>query len=265
MRRRPVALAAAVIVLLVGALIVTVALSGRRPKPPPPVAAPPSAPVTSIDLSSWKLTLPTENQDGGIAQIQPAAPTPPWMSRNPDGSLEFWAPSVGATTKHSDHPRTELNSLTNFTTGQGVHTLKATVTLLQEPADGQGVILGQIHGAGDMSSVPYVMLRYQNHGVIVVVKQVQDGNDHINYQLLDNVPLNSTFTYAITDQGNGNLLFSATMGARSLQTVAPIPPEFRNATVRFQAGDYQQADDGQGPQDGGRVIFHGLEQGSTAP
>jgi hypothetical protein len=37
-----------------------------------------------------------------------------------------------------------------------------------------------------------------------------------------------------------------------------IPPEFRGQTVRFQAGDYQQADQPAGPLDGGTVIFHQL-------
>jgi len=100
-----------------------------------------------------------------VAYVEPAAITPPWLTANEDGSLTFWAPAEGATTENSDHPRTELNSLTNFTAGRGTHTLTASVTLLQVPKDGQGIILGQIHGAGDISSVPYVMLRYQDGGI----------------------------------------------------------------------------------------------------
>jgi hypothetical protein len=187
------------------------------------------------------------------------------MTANHGGGLVFWAPSQsGATTKNSEHPRTELNSLTNFTAGQGTHTLTASVTLLQVPKDGQGIILGQIHGADDISSVPYVMLRYQDGGLKVVVKQVQDGNKHINYQLLKTLDLNSRFDFTITDSGNGNLTFSATNNGNTQQVVAPIPATFKGETVRFQAGDYQQADDPAGPQDGGRVIFHRLQEQSTS-
>ena len=263
---------AAVLVVLVGlGLWIGLAGSGgggRSPAPvTPPVAAPPPAggAPTSIDLSGWKLTIPAENDDGNAAIVQPAAATPPWMTVNPDGTLEFWAPSSGATTKHSDHPRTELNSLTNFKAGQGVHTLKASTTVVQQPKDGQGIILGQIHGADDISSVPYVMLRYQDNGVKVVVKQVQDGDDHINYQLLNNVPLNSRFDFTIIDLGNGNLGFTGTMGGQTQNMTVPIPSEFKGQTVRFQAGDYQQADDPAGGQDGGRVVFHALSESTTAP
>jgi len=112
--------------------------------------------------------------------------------------------------------------------------------------------------------VPYVMLRYQDGGIKVVVKQVQDGDEHINYQLLKKVDLNSRFDFTITDPGNGNLTFAATINGSTQQVSAPIPAEFKGATVRFQAGDYQQSDDPAGPQDGGRVIFHRLHEQSTS-
>jgi hypothetical protein len=275
-RRRYLVVAVVLVVLLGGGLWVGLANSGggERPPsgaapsaPPPPVAAPPSGPgvLGGIDLSNWKLTIPVENDDGNATTVQPVALAQPWLSENPTGGLMFWAPSSGATTKHSDHPRTELNSLTNFKAGQGVHTLSASVTLLQVPQDGQGIIMGQIHGADDISSVPYVMLRYQENKVIVVVKQVQDGNDHINYPLLDNVPLNARFDFTIIDLGNGNLGFTGILGGQTQNLTVPIPTEFKGATVRFQAGDYQQADDPAGGQDGGRVILHTLSETSTAP
>jgi hypothetical protein len=259
---------AVVLVLLLGGAL-WVGLSGGGHRPPqatPPATAPaaPPEPGDSVDLTGWKLSIPVENDDGNATTVEPAAVTEPWMTPNPGGGLVFWAPSQGATTKNSDHPRTELNSLTNFQAGRGVHTLTASVTLLQVPQDGQGIILGQIHGADDISSVPYVMLRYQDGGLKVVVKQVQDGDQHINYQLLKKVDLNSRFDFTITDSGNGSLTFAATDNGQTQQVVAPIPAEFKGETVRFQAGDYQQADDPAGPRDGGRVIFHRLREDSTS-
>jgi hypothetical protein len=266
---------AAVVVLVGGGLWIVLADSGtgqHATSPRPSTASPPIAGAPSpkgqpglIDLSRWKLTIPAENDDGDAAIIQPAAAAPPWMSVGPDGGLVLWAPSVGATTKHSNHPRTELDSLNNFKAGRGVHTLIASVTLLQEPRDGRGIILGQIHGADDISSVPYVMLRYEGNQVFVVVKQVQDGNEHINYPLLNNVALNTQFDFTITDQGNGKLAFSATRGAETGRVEVPVPVQFTGRTVRFQAGDYQQANDPAGSQDGGRVIFHRLDETATAP
>ena len=54
--------------------------------------------------------------------------------------------------------------------------------------------------------------------------------------------------------------FTAKKGTESKEATASVPSAFVGATVRFQAGDYQQADKPAGPTDGGRVIFHGLEE-----
>ena len=48
---------------------------------------------------------------------------------------------------------------------------------------------------------------------------------------------------------------------------APLPDAFRNATVRFQAGAYQQDSSGAGtasPDDGARVTFYALSIGTGA-
>lgn len=262
-KRRRLALAVCVIALLSAGLGVVVASTGEHHPAGPPGASPsPRTPEAggSVDLAGWKLSIPEENDDGDATSIEPATTKAPWLSRAPDGGLMFWAPTSGATTKNSEHPRTELQSLTYFKAGSGPHTLTASLTLLQLPQDGRGIILGQIHGADDISSVPYVMLRIQKNQLRVVVKQVQDGDDLINYPLLNNVGLNSPISYTIADLGNGTMSFSATNNGITSQATAPIPAEFHDATVRFQAGDYQQANASAGPQDGGRVIFHRIVQ-----
>ena len=236
--------------------------SGPSATPIPTAPAP--GPTDGVDLAGWKLSVPVANDKDSATIIEPAAPSAPWLTPAPGGGLAFWAPTTGATTKHSDHPRTELDSLTNFTSGRGVHTLAASVTLSQTPHDGRGIILGQIHGAAGISSVPYVMLRYQDGAVRVVVKQVEHGTKLINYPLLDHVALNTRFDFSITDRGDGSLAFTSTRDGRSQQVVAPVPEQFQGARVRFQAGDYQQADDSAGAQDGGRVIFHQLRKDPTS-
>lgn len=257
-------LALSVVVLLGVALAVlaTGTLGQKHPSRPPTVTPAQPTPGTGagVDLAGWKLTIPEANDDGDARSIQPATTRAPWLSAAPGGGLVFWAPTAGATTENSEHPRTELQSLTTFPAGTSRHTLTASLTLLQLPQDGRGIILGQIHGANDISSVPYVMLRVQDGRLRVVVKQVQDGDDLINYPLLDNIGLNSRIGYTIADNGDGTMSFSATANGLTGQATAPVPTEFRGATVRFQAGDYQQANVSGGAQDGGRVIFDQLVQ-----
>jgi len=224
---------------------------------PPAVDEPLDEP---LDLTSWKLTIPEPSSKGTAVNITPADSKPPWLVRAPDGSLTFWAPTAGATTPNSKHPRTELDSLHNFIVGSSPHMLRASVTVVQAPDDNHDIILGQIHGAAAISSVPFVMLHYRAGIIEVVVRQQQNAPTSNKYTLLTDIPLGARFDFAISDPGNGNLVFGAAYGANNHTVTAPIPPAFRGATVRFQAGDYQQGATAS-PTTGGRVTFHALLDG----
>jgi len=254
-----------VVVLLAGGL--WWGLVGRRDaveaNPAVVPAGPPPRPGRSIDLAGWKVTLPVAGKKGHAANFTPAVLAPPWLVQQGDGSLRFWAPVCGATTKNSDHPRTELDSLSSFNAGNsGLHALTASVAVSQVPSVGD-VILGQIHGADDISSVPFVMLRYDAGQLRVVVKQKQSGTTSDKYPLLNQVPLGAWFDYSISDNGDGTLTATASLGANSQHVTIPIPAPFRGATVRFQAGDYQQGEsnsDGCTGRDGALVTFAALRQ-----
>jgi hypothetical protein len=216
----------------------------------------------TVKLDGWKLTLPVASDKGTAASVSPADGAPPWLVRGDDGSVTFWAPVRGATTPHSEHARTELVSLRAFQAGAGRHTLRASLSVGQVPKQNQDIIIGQIHGAGDISSVPFVMLHYTAGTVHLVVKQERSGSTSQKYGLISGVPLGARFDYSINDTGDGNISVSATDGSTTRTATAPVPPAFRDATVRFQAGDYQQADaNGSGSvDDGARVTFYALDE-----
>jgi len=218
--------------------------------------------VGPVNLAGWKLTLPQASEKGTAASVEPADSVPPWLVRAVDGSLNFWAPVDGVTTPNSKHPRTELVSLNNFTAGTIPRTLRASLSVAQAPRENQDVIIGQIHGADDISSVSFVMLHYTAGALRVVVKKGQSGSASDNYPLLTGLPLGARFNYAISDTGDGNVAVSASYGSQSPRITAPIPVVFRNATVRFQAGAYQQGEKSTGADDGARVTFYSLTEGS---
>jgi hypothetical protein len=225
---------------------------------------PSPTPGRSIDLSGWKLVLPEAGPTGDAASVTPAVIFPPWLVRQPDGTLRFWAPVCGASTPNSEHPRTELNSLTNFVAAaSGRRTLTASVAVSQVPAAGGEVIVGQIHGAENISSVPFVMLRYGAGQVWVVVKKGQSGSASDKFPLLGGVPLGGWFDYVISDNGDGTLTVAVSHGVDSQHVTIAVPASFAGATVRFQAGAYQQGDaylGGCGVGDGALVTFAGLQQ-----
>jgi Alginate lyase len=252
---------AAAALLVASTVMIGSCSSGDRAGPEP---TPPSAAAGAGALTGWKLSIPVENDDGNATTVDPAAVSPPWLTVDDAGALTFWAPAEGATTKNSSHPRTELNSLDTFKSGRELRTLRASIAVQQEPADGEGIIIAQIHGAKDddedIVSVPYVMVQLRSGTLDVEVKQQRKGDDDITYPLLDAVSKDDRIDLELTDTGDGSLRFTATAGSRSATQTAPVPSEFAGATVRFQAGAYPQSKKAAGPDDGGKVVFHRLEQ-----
>jgi hypothetical protein len=249
-------LSIAAVVVVIGAGLVWLAVVYLRPQAPA---------AGAINLQEWKLTLPVAGKKGDADTVEPAAITEPWLTQGADGGLTFWAPAEGATTKNSEHPRTELDNLTNFSAGtSGPRTLKVSLAVSQVPADTKDIIVGQIHGADDISSVPFVMLHYKDGEVRVVVKQKRSGSEAQNFSLLTGVPLNARFDFTITDSGDGTMVFSASHAGTTKQATAKVPEAFQGATVRFQVGDYQQAESAQGNNDGGRLTMYQINTSNSS-
>jgi alginate lyase len=245
-------LAVVVGVIILGGGLLWLLLGVLRPEPP--------TTTSGIDLQGWKLTLPAEGEDGDAEEVEPAAVTDPWLTAGPDGSLTFWAPAAGATTKNSKSPRTELISLNDFSAGTDQRSLTASLAVSQVPTDSKDIIIGQVHGSDDIKSVPYVMLHYRDGDIEAEVKQKQKGDEKQTFPLLSGVPLNERFDFTITDDGNGSMTLSATHNGQTQQATAQVPEAFRGEPVRFQVGDYQQAEEAQGDDDGGRVTFYTIEE-----
>jgi hypothetical protein len=221
---------------------------GSGPEPLPPV------------LAGWKLTLPVPGATGHAATVSPAAPAPPWLTDPGGGRLRFWAPVDGATTPNSRHARTELIHLEGFPAGHGgPRTLAATVSVQRLPRGRPDVIIGQIHGDGELRSVAFVMLHYAAGAITAVVKQQRRGPESDRFPVLAGVPLGDRFDYRIVDNGDGTLAVDIAHAGRRGHAETPLPAAFAGAPVRFQAGAYQQATGPCGdPADGARVTFHSL-------
>lgn len=249
-------------IALVGLVCATAgcAVTGT-PHPAAGTPAAPAVPTGPVTLSGWKLTLPVAGRKGDAETVDPAAVSPPWLVADGHGGFTMWAPVAGVTTPNSGHARTELDSLSPFLAGVGNHVLAASVTVAQLPRAHPDVIIGQIHGSDAISSVPFVMLHDDNGKIDVVVKQQQSGPDGTTVPLLTGVPLGTPFAFSIT-AADRSLTFTATANGRTAVGSAPVPPAFNGAPVRFQAGDYQQADSAggndSGADDGARVTFHAL-------
>jgi hypothetical protein len=247
--------------------------------PPKVVTSPassvtPAPSATPIHLGEWQLTLPVNSAghlSGKAAVVVPAALTPPWLSRQTDGGLLFWAPAGGAHTPHSLHSRTELQSLTGFPAGQAGHRLTASVVVEQLPTVSRTIIIGQIHGDGHYSAAPFVLLEIRGDNLEVSVESKPKlqgstgpsyGEVTTQYPLLSGVALGQEFSYSITTTSD-QMTIMTEFGSAAQPYGAPVsvsvavPSDWKGDEVRFSAGDYQQ-DVASSTIGGGRVVFYAL-------
>lgn len=120
--------------------------------------AQPPAEGGNINLSNWKLQLPT-GQQGKVDEVkQPQLAyytNSPWYVPS-GGSITFRAPVSGVTTSGSKYPRSELREMTNNGATQaawdpktGTHTMTIDEAITAVPTTKKHVVAGQIHDGSD--------------------------------------------------------------------------------------------------------------------
>lgn len=223
-----------------------------------------STSTSTISLSTWAgLLLPINNAgqlSGKDAKvISPAKLTSPWLTQTSTGALQFWAPAGAATTPGSTHSRTELESAIKYKVGTQKHVLSATLKILQLPKNNPEICVAQLHAGGSTGSDPFVMFDYKQGKLYVMVASGTSAAASF-YTLLTNVPLDTSLTYRLSDNGNGTLTIGAVSGSQHKSYTVAIPSVLRGASGHFSAGDYQQGTVSEGSTDGGKVLFTALTQ-----
>jgi len=177
--------------LLGAALVLTVSAvsacsdSSAPPPAPPPAPAPTPAPAGTpqvpgqlLDLTDWKLTLPTGQEGKPEEIVQPALSsfTDEFFRLNEarDGVV-FTATAGGVTTSGSSYPRSELREmngqeLASWSNTTGTHTLRLREAVTLLPAVKPHVVAAQIHDADD----DVIEVRVEGQRLLV---QYNDGDD----------------------------------------------------------------------------------------
>ncbi len=117
-------------------------------------------PSEIIDLTNWKITLPTGNEERAREVKQPELAKfflAPWFEAVllPSGlGVRFRAPVNGVTTSGSGYPRSELREMTNnglskarWSSSTGPHILRVEEAITAVPKTKKHVVAGQIHDA----------------------------------------------------------------------------------------------------------------------
>lgn len=216
---------------------VTIFGASPLPQPTAPSTDAPTCvnPGQALNLTNWKVTLPTGPAEHPTEIKQPALATravAPWFVPTTNcAGIRFRAPVNGVTTSGSGNPRSELremanNGLTNasWTSASGTHTMIINQAVTGLPAVKPHVVAGQIHDAKNDVAV----FRVEGSNVYVA-----KGNDSHFALAASNYVLGTTFEAKFVVAGN---VLKAYYNGKLVTTFAT---SFSNAY--FKAGVYTQA------------------------
>lgn len=152
-----------------------------------------SKPSGVLDLSNWKLTIPSGNSESPTEILQPALSSyvhDVWFSVN-GGGVRFRAPVNAVTTSGSNYPRSELREMQNggkdradWSSSSGTHSMSIDQAITAIPAKKPHVVAGQIHDSGD----DVIVIRLEGQSLYVNV----DGKNE--YTLDGGYTLGKRFT-----------------------------------------------------------------------
>lgn len=136
-----------------------------------PTSFPKTLPSQVLDLTNWKLTLPTGFLKRPIEIRQPILATykiDPWfVVAQGEDAIRFLAPVNGVTTSGSGYPRSELREMigngiknASWSSTSGTHAMFLDQAITAIPTTKKHVVAGQIHDAND--DVIVIRLEYPN-------------------------------------------------------------------------------------------------------
>ncbi len=218
-------------------------------------------PSEVLDLSNWKLTLPTGEDEDPTEITQPDLATfsdAPWFRAGSDcDAVRFRAAVNGVTTGGSSYPRAELREMTDdgeegaaWSTTDGTHTLVVTEAFTALPKDKPHLVGAQVHGGDDDVTV----FRLEGRRLYIT-----DGDDRHHHLVTDDYRLGTEFEAKfVAEDGEIDVYYN---GKRHT-TIS-----HDGDTNYFKAGAYTQANcDNSDPcaaKNYGEVRIFGLEVSHT--
>ncbi|MGE3289526.1 MAG: polysaccharide lyase family 7 protein [Pseudonocardia sp.] len=231
---------------LAAAVVLGMLLTGS-----PAMAAPPRVPADVLDLSTWKLTLPTGESGRPTEILQPQLGTYTdehfRLTERRDG-VAFTAGVEGVTTRNSSYPRSELREMrggreASWSNTRGEHTLWLRAAITRVPPGTPNVVAAQIHDTRD----DVAQIRLEGRELSV---QWDDGRRR---QVLDpDYRLGTRFEVTIVASGGTVRVAHDGRWRATIDTAG--------TGWYFKAGSYVQSNASRGDDRGavGEVIVHGL-------
>ncbi|OLF06953.1 polysaccharide lyase family 7 protein [Actinophytocola xinjiangensis] len=220
-------------VVLAAVALVALALPAHADHSPATERCP--FPARVLDLTGWKMTLPTGGEEDPTEITQPELDTfsaRPWFqATNNCEAVRFRSPVNGVTTGGSAYPRAELREMTAdgsdeaaWDATEGTHTLVVTEAFMALPNDKPHLVGAQIHDGDDDVTV----FRLEGNNLYITSPDVTH-----HHLVTDNYVLGTEFEAKfVVENGEIDVYHNG-----ELQTTIP---HTRDGNY-FKAGAYTQA------------------------
>jgi hypothetical protein len=219
----------------VSTAMLTLSAQAAAPAPYERAAARCAYPSEVLDLTNWKLTLPTGEDEDPTEITQPelaAFSADPWFQVNSAcDAVRFRAAVNGVTTGGSSYPRAELREMTDggedeaeWSTTDGTHTLVVTEAFTALPKEKPHLVGAQVHGGDDDVTV----FRLEGSSLYIT-----DGDDRHHHLVTDDYELGTEFEAKfVAEDGEIGVYYNG-----RLETTISHDGD----TNYFKAGAYTQA------------------------
>lgn len=166
---------------------------------------------------------------------------PELVTRQPDGSVQFTAPTLGASSKSTQRTRCEWKEAKYWLLESArEHTNRQEMTLTRVNS-AQKVVISQMHVLNDDSPVVKV---FWNKGKITLgFRQHFDQPDPVSSTVLDKVPLGARFSILIHATASAVITVQASCDGRT-SDLAPmtLDPDWAGHAFDFHGGVYNEVD-----------------------
>jgi len=176
-----------------------------------------------------------------------------------DGSIQFSAPTKGASSKSTRRTRCEWSETTNWTLASAPnHRNRQQMTLTKVNA-AQKVVISKMHVRGDDG--PPVKVFWNKGNITMGFRTTYNQATPVNTTVLKGVPLGAKFTVSIDVTTQGQVTISAQCnGVSGSSGTLQLDDTWDSRLFEFHGGVYNQIDytDSTPPEDGSICIISSL-------
>lgn len=199
-----------------------------------------------VDLSPLIITTPVPvSPDNPVALELPGnealARLPQVISRQPDGSVRFSAPTLGASSKSTHRTRCEWKEALYWRLDSAAQHVNRQRMTLTQVNSAQKVVIAQLHVKNDDS--PAIKVFWNKARITWGVRATFNQAEPLTSTIASNIGLDQPFTVEISLSSAGQVVLSVVGNGMNLVTAAAqLDSSWASQLLNFHGGVYNQID-----------------------